>query len=137
MDIQGILKIQNRIHWEMTPESAADGLVDITVKNREDLDKLWEIRKSRTGFYFFINVKNHIPILYLAQMDEGYLMEEPVNIHIPKRMLSKAVEKQGGSLKTKEIRMRYAVTAEIIRIIKNNLKANSNVKLQNELTTIC
>jgi hypothetical protein len=71
MDIQELRKIEDNIHWDMTPQSYNEGINGVSVNTKEEMDIIKSILKDRAGYFFFINVSNMTPRLCIMYNDEN------------------------------------------------------------------
>jgi hypothetical protein len=117
MDIQELRKIEDNIHWDMTPQSYNEGINGVSVNTKEEMDIIKSILKDRAGYFFFINVSNMTPRLCIMYNDEnGTGKVFDIDVEINDEMLYDAIDKQDGAI---NISGMYAID----RTIRDHLKS--------------
>jgi hypothetical protein len=89
-----------KIRWDLTPQKYIEGLNAVEIKSQEDIEKLNRLFRERAGKFFYIDVWNCTPRLFIMDNDEeGVGMAEIVEQDIiTVDEMIEAVEEAGGSI---------------------------------------
>ncbi len=115
-DIKQDKDLQSRIHWDMKPREKIRRSGSETEEQMKEIQKLL---KARVGCYFYIEVRNRVPALYLYEnYPDGsgkYLAELT---EVPEQMIIDAILDAGGKV---ERDGQYALNESIKTWLKNQL----------------
>jgi hypothetical protein len=115
-DIRQDKSLQSQIHWEMKPR---ERIRRTGAETQEEMERIKEQLQARVGYYFYIDVRNLQPALYLYENypdGSGRFVAEITEI--PEQMLHEAVEEAGGKMETDG---RYPINDSIKAWLKNQL----------------
>lgn len=115
-DIRQDKDIQSQIHWDMKPRERVQR---VKRETEEDMAQVRKLLEARVGYYFYIDVMNHYPGLYLYENypdGSGKFIAEITEI--PEEMIHGAIQEAGGSL---NVNGRYPINAAMKDWLKNRL----------------
>jgi hypothetical protein len=89
-----------KIRWDLTPQKYIEGVNTIEIESQEDIERLNRLLKERVGKYFYIDVWNCTPRLFVMDNDRNgvgiaEIVEQDI---ISKDEMIEAVEEAGGSV---------------------------------------
>ena len=115
-DIRQDKALQSQIHWDMKPR---ERIRRTGMETQEEAEEIAKQLQARVGYYFYIDVRNFQPALYLYENypdGSGRFVAEITEI--PEQMLHEAVREAGGKIDTDG---RYPINAPIKTWLKNQL----------------
>ena len=115
-DIRQDKDLQSQIHWDM---KTRERIRRTGKETQEEAEQIGKQLQARVGYYFYIDVRNLRPALYLYENypdGSGRFIAELTEI--PEQMLHEAVQEAGGRIETDG---RYPINAAIKTWLKNQL----------------
>ena len=115
-DIRRDKDLQSQIHWDMKPR---ERVRRTRIETEEEMAQIEKQLQARVGYYFYIDVRNLQPVLYLYENypdGSGRFVAEITEI--PEEMLHEAVREAGGKIETDG---HYPINASIKTWLKNRL----------------
>ncbi|MER3445621.1 MAG: hypothetical protein C4291_01765 [Candidatus Dadabacteria bacterium] len=115
-DIRQDKALQSQIYWDMKPRERIRRTETETQGEAEQITKQLQ---DRVGYYFYIDVRNLQPALYLYENypdGSGRFVAEITEI--PEQMLREAVREAGGGIETDG---RYPIDDSIKAWLRNQL----------------
>jgi len=117
-DIRLDKALQSQIHWDMKPR---ERIRRTGMETQEEMERIEKQLQARIGYYFYIDVRNRQPVLYLYENypdGSGRFVAEITEI--PEQMLHEAVQEAGGKMETDN---RYPINARIKTWLKNQISS--------------
>ncbi len=115
-DIRQDKSLQSQIHWDMKPR---ERIRRTGMETQEEAEQITKQLQERVGYYFYIDVRNLQPALYLYENypdGSGRFVVEVTEI--PEQMLREAVHEAGGNMRTDG---RYPIDDSIKAWLKNQM----------------
>jgi hypothetical protein len=109
-----------KIRWDLTPQKYLEELNGVVIESWEDIERLKKLLKERVGKYFYIDVWNCTPCLFLMDNDEdgngkAEIVEQDI---ISEDEMLEAIEEAGGSI---TISGHYPINKKIEKKLKKFL----------------
>lgn len=112
-----------KIHWDMTPQSAREGIDGVEISSNEELEEINRKIEERIGIYFYVDVWDMKPRLAVFENKKhggtSRVIEDVDVLGITEELLEKAIHDHGGAL---NISGHYPVNEEIKNVLKDFLK---------------
>lgn len=110
------------IHWDMTPQSAREGVDGVEIISKEELEELNKKIEERIGVYFYVDVWNMNARLGIFENKKhggtSRVIENFDNLEISEDMLEGCIHDVGGAL---NISGHYPINEKVKEKLKDHL----------------